>query len=75
MKAIDTGGQAYPSAEVHFNEDGTVNNTEINKGMTLRDYFAGQALANAYTYDEFSPDNTSRWAYEIADKMLEEREK
>lgn len=59
----------------------------INFGMTLRDYFAGQALAgdwaaqNEYT-GAFKPDTTiedlrvnAALYYRIADAMLAEREK
>lgn len=42
-------------------------------GMTLRDYFAGQALASMRA--EFVTDRTAQLAYEYADAMLAEREK
>ena len=42
--------------------------------MTLRDWFAGQALAAAYTQHENSPDMTAEWAYQVADAMLAARE-
>ena len=42
--------------------------------MTLRDWFAGQALAAAYTQHENSPDKTAEWAYQVADAMLAARE-
>ena len=50
------------------------------KGMTLRDYFAGQALNGWFTTwggarAEAKPDAVSRLAYEIADAMLKERAK
>lgn len=53
---------------------------ECQYGMTLRDYFAGQALAgfagsqsaNVYSWVE---DRVARSAYEIADAMLAERAK
>ena len=37
-------------------------------GMSLRDYFAGQALANPYTH-------TAIEAYRLADAMIAERDK
>lgn len=45
-------------------------------GMSLRDYFAGQALAS-HTRARDLPDDTeaARWAYEYADEMLAAREK
>ena len=45
-----------------------------NHGMTLRDWFAGQALANKFTEDETSDENVARWAYRVADAMLAARE-
>lgn len=52
-------------------------------GMTLRDYFAGQALASAYDRWLQEMDETSdvadakiaRWCYETADAMLTARER
>jgi hypothetical protein len=44
-------------------------------GMSLRDYFAGQALAHLYTQDEGNVTNVAEWAYVVADAMLAERDK
>ena len=49
-------------------------------GMTLRDWFAGQALAGLLAHSdndetEATSDTASRWAYEYADAMLAERTK
>lgn len=63
----DGGGPAYP---VSWSMDGE---TVAVPGMTLRDYFAGQALANRYTDDERSAGKVAEWAYQVADAMLEER--
>tara|TARA_R110000744_G_scaffold17882_5_gene48220 strand:+ start:714 stop:920 length:207 start_codon:yes stop_codon:yes gene_type:complete len=43
-------------------------------GMTLRDYFAGQALSS-FGSDELGcePKQNADWAYRIADAMLEAR--
>lgn len=44
-------------------------------GMSLRDWFAGQALsALAGMYGTFDPDVISDWAYHLADEMLKRRE-
>lgn len=43
-------------------------------GMSLRDYFAAQALTNIYTQCEENPDKAAEWAYQIADAMLKARE-
>jgi hypothetical protein len=66
----DEGGPAFPSTarQVSHEEE-----TEIfYKGMSLRDYFAGQAIAGALS---MSPDNLARWAYQCADALLNERDK
>jgi len=47
-------------------------------GMTLRDYFAGQAFSSAYEYcqdnsGDVSPSRIASWAYSYADAMLAER--
>lgn len=46
-------------------------------GMTLRDYFAGQALIGyiANPNGSWNPKSVSKDVYEIADAMLAEREK
>lgn len=45
-----------------------------NDGMTLRDYFAGQALAGMLAYQSHDPNWTATTAYGFADAMLKERE-
>lgn len=59
----DDGGAAFPCAHDKW----------IQHGMTLRDYFAGQALTGLkyMVYDE----HTAAKAYALADAMLEERAK
>ena len=42
-------------------------------GMTLRDYFAGQALAGLAFNGDYHAENRAREAYEYADAMLKER--
>lgn len=48
----------------------------VHEGMTLRDYFAGQALAGllAHASGE-APESSPSMAYKLADAMLAEREK
>lgn len=61
----NTGGPAFPAH--HFDL------AEGEHGMTLRDYFAAQAMqALIEKYDE-SPVEISLEAYEIADAMLKMR--
>jgi len=73
MTQIKTGGAAFPHVK-H-------SNTDYGNGMTLRDYFAGHALAgiiHACALDtrergESTEEMFSRKAYSIADAMLEAR--
>jgi hypothetical protein len=45
-------------------------------GMTLRDYFAAQALTGYITRTAGLPPSTvAEWVYQIADALLKEREK
>jgi len=56
--------QAFPK---HFMDD--------TDGMTLRDWFAGQALAGLLAGDpNYLPGEYASRAYVIADEMLDERE-
>lgn len=78
IPAID-GGPAFPTDGMTL-IDGTRASTK-RSGMSLRDYFAGQAMA-AYlaspTTSRMATDNVSicaEWAYAQADAMLAEREK
>jgi len=51
-------------------------NTNGEEGMTLRDYFAGQALAGIMgSGDIFPPDSAASRAYCVADSMLKARSK
>jgi hypothetical protein len=78
MKAFP---QKYPiNASAPHHED----YNPVERGMELRDYFAGQALAGGLeqgvendmqTNWWHSPEHIAQRAYEIADAMMEEREK
>lgn len=46
----------------------------IEEGMTLRDYFAGQALLGLLSGDCCGIRDVAKQAYEIADKMCEIRD-
>jgi len=61
---------AFPVQSIYI-EDQETN----SRGMTLRDYFAAKAMANAYTQHDGNPNLIAKWAYEIADEMLKAREK
>lgn len=74
-KKIDDGGEAFPIPGM---EHGPVPPTP---GMSLRDWFAGQALALINyaglrsTSTERAPINAARMAYELADAMIAQRKK
>jgi len=67
----DTGGQAFPSTTEQYHGD----------GMTLRDYFAGQALIGQISTESGvfnlgeSYKKTSKMCYIYADAMISERNK
>lgn len=65
----DNGGNAFPACN-----EAAVNDT---MGMTLRDYFAGQALsgisADASATDNMSHDKIATWYFEMANAMLAAR--
>lgn len=60
----DTGGTAFPITGVLM---------VGSHGMTLRDYFAAQTLADINGGG--SPENLAKFAYEVADAMIAERAK
>jgi len=82
-----TGGPAFPTPRFTMDGEGRVMGFSISTdGMSLRDYFAGQAMHVVYakhwemfmdeTYD--GPDEvqtgTAQEAYALADAMLKARE-
>lgn len=77
MIAYD-GGPAFP---VGFAPDGSPDG--VSCGMTLRDWFAGQALAALLSSPEdansrsarLNPTMAAGWSYEFADAMLAARER
>lgn len=65
---INDGGGAFPWTD-------TPGKLETNPGMSLRDWFAGQAIMGISVSDRFVRDADSnaaqaRWAYELADAMI-----
>ena len=71
MSAKDDGGPAFPVPENEYQH--------YQPGMTMRDWFAGQALAGLHeAYDMNAPvefKTLAVWAYSQADIMLAERAK
>ena len=71
------GGPAWPS---HDYLVGDISKDKFQKlgetrGMSLRDYFAGQALPDLAECSGLTPEQMARRCYEIADAMLAERSK
>jgi hypothetical protein len=72
MSEKDNGGPAFPNPYIGADP--------LEKGMTLRDWFAGQAMTAA-AIQAFDDDSTveqnarvaAAWSYAIADAMLEAR--
>jgi hypothetical protein len=62
MNNDKTGGAAFPLESDYGSQ----------KGMTLRDYFAGQVIGQL---EAFSPDGAAALAYRVADAMIAERER
>lgn len=71
------GGPAFPSDERLYGSDGTVLQILEHRGMTLRDWFAGQALAGSLAdpvfSSSFTPEKVAEFAYKQADAMLAAR--
>lgn len=75
MSKHNNGGPAFPT------EPNTQPGSYVHHGMSLRDWFAGQALGfviatfDAYLPDKATPENFATESYRIADAMLAAREK
>jgi hypothetical protein len=74
MKTTNDGGPAFPVIGESNHPDG--GRYLFNQGMTLRDYFAGQALAGLMGDQTIKamPDEFAESAYIAADSMLAARE-
>ena len=77
MSAPNDGGPAFPNLELrHTCGDPII---EASTGMSLRDWFAGQALAGWLAVETgtimgYEP-SIAKGCYDLADAMLAEREK
>ena len=81
MSAQDNGGPAFPTPDLSAYGIGPCSSPDGNEyriyGMSLRDWFAGQALAGMMA-DSFMHESAERIAfgsYAMADAMLAERAK
>lgn len=86
-----SGGSAFPCGERKFQTQDCIVKIESSSGMTLRDWFAGQALNGLCANGELEKSvriyenklnieiDTVKYypqiAYELADAMLKERQK
>jgi hypothetical protein len=70
---------AFPSLKAKYGYEGEYEGLEEDEeGMTLRDYFAGQALSGIISSDcsdKMAVEPRAKLAYRIADAMLAERDK
>lgn len=66
----NTGGPAFPVA--YWDRDKM---RFLNDGMTLRDYFAAKAMQSIIEKRSGVLSSEVRFAYEVADAMLKERER
>ena len=67
------GGPAFPCQILDFQPlTGVQVVREQHSGITLRDWFASQAIS---CYTGSGKINAAEWAYQIADAMLVERQK
>lgn len=74
MSALNDGGPAFPREEMRVT--GGKEYVAVQPGMSLRDWFAGQALAGLLA--NRIKDTPEKWAavsYVLADAMLAAREK
>lgn len=83
---MNDGGPAFPSFHITEAPDG-FSNTQSSGGLTIRDWFAGQAMAPAWNIVALvnqlqenplatpSHSEVATVAYKMADAMLAEREK
>jgi hypothetical protein len=80
MSKINDGGPAYPGGLFEPAYGGSNDRKPYNDGMSLRDWFAGQALAGMCAHRGFvdamadaAIANRTRQSYEYADAMLAAR--
>jgi len=77
---MNNGGPAFPApvCNAPIMSSGSVSGGlpyMAQSGMSLRDWFAGQALASIAERDDWFPNVIAARAYAVADAMLVERTK
>lgn len=72
---INDGGPAFPCSISKHDPITHAPYEDAHAGMSLRDYFAGQALAGSAAHLQTSgdPDYVAVWAYKYADAILRAR--
>jgi hypothetical protein len=80
MNEIKDGGWAFPQQSVWVGDAGDEAFVSAFPGMSLRDWFAGQALAGQMASEGYAvglrgPKTSAARAYEFADAMIAERDK
>ena len=81
MKNNDDGGPAFPGNYIDRDSMGEDSVRASYSGMTLRDYFAANALTGQLAFTagdcaaQSSPESAAKFAYECADAMLAARAK
>ena len=76
MSTNNDGGPAFPTVK-RDGHAGAVTSITDKAGMTLRDYFAANAMQGTLGNSSFHDDNEealSKWCYRMADAMLAARE-
>lgn len=74
MSKTYSGGPAFPADSVPTGDGGRT--PQLYSGMTLRDYFAAMAMHGALMHegaDNIIEPKMAKWAYQMADAMLEAR--
>jgi hypothetical protein len=71
----DTGGPAFPLPEQRTSFGGQSTYQSASYGMTLRDWFAGQALSGMLADPNGPWEGAAEKAYWMADLMIAERNK
>ncbi len=73
MSGPRDGGSAFPVPEVRDSDGCGI--MEGSRGMSLRDWFAGQALAGLIAQEDIAHVTAAQHAFAHADAMLAERAK
>ena len=62
-----------PAFPLSFDVDENKPNSCVQMGMSLKDYYAGQALVG-FLSNGTSMDNAAHWSWLVAEKMMKKRQ-